>query len=103
MDNIGRVQQVKGEICIVTDLEAIGLGNVVTFSSGAGGMVLGFHHAEAEIALFGSYIDVKKGDLVRVTAPQLSTRAGLEMLGRVISPLGEPIDGKGEIRYSSDT
>jgi len=103
MDNIGRVQQVKGEICIVTDLEAIGLGNVVTFSSGARGMVLGFHHAEAEIALFGSYIDVKKGDLVRVTAPQLSTRAGLEMLGRVISPLGEPIDGKGEIRYSSDT
>lgn len=102
MDSVGRVQQVRGEICIVSDLEKVGLGNVVSFSSGAKGMVLGFHHAEAEVALFNTFMDVKKGDLVRVIAPQLTTKAGLEALGRVINPLGEPVDGKGVINYSSD-
>jgi F-type H+-transporting ATPase subunit alpha len=101
VDNIGRVQQVRGEICIVSDLEHVGLGNVVVFSSGAKGMVLGFKHAEAEIALFSTFVDIKKGDLVRIVAPQLTTRAGMELLGRVINPLGEPIDGKGAITYAS--
>lgn len=101
MDSVGRVQQVKGEICIVSDLEKVGLGNVVAFSSGAKGFVLGFHHAEAEVALFSNSMDVKKGDLVRIVAPQLTTKAGEELLGRVINPLGEPIDGKGLLNFAS--
>lgn len=97
MDNIGRVELVRSEICVVRGFKAIGLGNVVAFSSGSQGLVLGFSHASAEIAMLNNASRVKKGDLVRVVADKMSAAVGEELLGRVIDPLGTPIDGKGAI------
>jgi len=97
MDNIGRVDSVRNEICFVTALEGVGLGNVVSFSSGARGLVLGFEGTRAEVIMLHGFAQVKKGDLVRVSAPLMTTKVSNALLGRVIDPLGTPLDGLGEV------
>lgn len=103
MDSVGKVELIRGEICIVRGVQNIGLGNVVKFSSGALGLVLGFNRADAEIAMFSSYIQVKKGDLVRVVAKRMTIAIGENLKGRVIDPLGRPLDGMGEIEISQSS
>ncbi len=102
MENVGQVESVKSEICIVKGARGIGLGSVVEFSSGSKGMVMGFNHADAEVAMLSSYNRVKKGDLVRVNNPKLSIPIGPELIGRVIDPMGNPVDGLGNIEISTD-
>jgi F-type H+/Na+-transporting ATPase subunit alpha len=98
VDNaIGRVESVRSEICSVRGLNGVGLSNVVSFSSGAQGIVLGFEHASAQIVMFEGSENVKKGDLVRVTAPFPTVQVTDKLLGRVIDPLGRPLDGRGDI------
>ena len=97
MDSVGRVESVRNEICFIVGIEGAGLGNVVQFSSGATGMVLGFKRDEIEVIMFRGFAKVKKGDLVRVIGERLNTRVSNSLLGRVIDPMGQPLDGKGEI------
>lgn len=97
MDSIGRVELVRGEVCIVRGMDGVGLGNVVDFSSGAKGVVLGFDQSDIEIVMLDSFNQVRKGDLVRVVAAQLTIEVGTALLGRVIDPLGEPLDGMGKV------
>jgi len=103
MDSVGRVELVRSEICIVKGIQSVGLGNVVRFSSGARGIVLGFDHADAEIALLSSFIQVKKGDLVRVIAERMTVDIGEALIGRVIDPLGVPLDGLGTVEIPQNS
>jgi len=95
--SVGRVESVRSEICIVTGLGGVGLSNVVAFSSGATGIVLGFEHQTAHVVMLEAYDQVKKGDLVRIVAPCPTIDVSKSLLGRVIDPLGRPLDGFGEI------
>lgn len=97
MDSVGRVALVRDEVCIVRGLNGIGLGNVVAFSSGTQGIVLGFNKTDAEVVMLSITTPVKKGDLARVIAPRLTVGASDSLLGRVISPTGTVLDGKGAI------
>lgn len=97
MDNIGRVESVRSEICIVSGLIGVGLSNVVSFSSGGQGIVFGFERDRAQIVMMNDYSNIKKGDLVRVTDDSVKTFVSDKLLGRVIDPLGKPLDGRGEI------
>ena len=102
MESVGQVESVKSEICIVKGVHGIGLGSVVEFSSGSKGLVMGFDHVNAEVAMFSSYNRVKKGDLVRISNPKMSIPIGEELIGRVIDPLGNPVDGLGNIEIPTD-
>lgn len=97
MDNIGRVESVRSEICIVSGLSGVGLSNVVSFSSGGQGIVFGFERDRAQIVMLNDYSEIKKGDLVRVTDDSVKTFVSDKLLGRVIDPLGNPLDGRGTI------
>ncbi len=97
MDSVGRVELVKSEVCIVKGMHGIGLGSVVGFSSDAKGIVLGFDGTDAEVVMLNSFSQVRKGDLVRVLSPQVTVNVGKALLGRVIDPLGNPLDGMGQI------
>ncbi len=103
MDNVGKVELVRSGICIVSGIKNIGLGNVVSFSSGAMGMVLGFKHSNAEIAILNSYAQIKKGDLARVAAERMTVNIGENLLGRVVDPIGTPLDGLGEIEIPQNS
>lgn len=104
MDNsVGRVELVRSEICIVRGIEGVGLGNVVAFSSGIKGIVLGFDHEDAEVVVLSNFNQIKKGDLVRVIAKRQMIGISDQLIGRVISPLGEPMDGYGTIDIPQDS
>lgn len=95
--SVGRVDSVQSETCLVSGLDGVGLNNVVTFSSGATGIVLGFDHQAAQVVMLEAYDKVKKGDLVRITAVNPTITVSEKLLGRVIDPLGRPLDGHGDI------
>ena len=94
LNQIGRVGSVMNEICIVEGLKFVALNNLVEFSSGDKGMVLGFTPSEVQVIIFGDYHNIKKGDLVKVIDDYLCVETGDELLGRIIDPLGNALDGR---------
>lgn len=97
VSSIGRVESVRDEVCIVRGIQGAGLGNVVSFSSGAVGFIIGFNESNVEIVMLESLNQVKKGDLVRIIADRITVSIGASLLGRVINPLGVPLDGLGKV------
>src|SRR3989339_262711 len=96
-ESVGRVESIINEVCIISGLESVALNNVVQFSSGVRGIVLGFTQQEAQIILLGNYQNLRRGELVKIISPSLKINVSEKLLGRIISPLGEPLDNKGEI------
>jgi F-type H+/Na+-transporting ATPase subunit alpha len=101
MNGVGRVESLKNEICTVSGLANASLNGVVSISSGGMGLILGFDKDIAQVILFRDAMQVKKGDLVRMNDDLLRINVGDDLLGRIIDPLGLPIDGLGEINPAS--
>ena len=82
-----------------------GLGNVratelVEFPNGIMGMALNLEEDNVGCVLFGDDTHIKEGDTVRRTERIVEVPVGEELLGRVVNPLGQPLDGKGDINAS---
>jgi F-type H+/Na+-transporting ATPase subunit alpha len=97
LGRIGRVESVKNEICTVRGLTSVALNNIVEFSSGGQGIVLGFDHDLAQVIVLQDYMLLKRGDLVKIIDDNVTTSVGESLLGRVIDPLGNPLDELGDI------
>jgi len=72
-------------------------GELLEFPHGVKGLVLNLEEDNVGVALFGSGEAIKEGDLVKRTKRITEVPVGEEILGRVISPIGEPLDGKGPL------
>lgn len=94
---VGTVLQVGDGIATVYGLEKVMAGELVEFPNEVFGMVLNLEEDSVGCVLFGDTSLVKEGDTVKRTGNVASMPVGEEMLGRVINPLGIPIDGKGAI------
>jgi len=94
----GEVLSVGDEIAIVSGLEGAQYGEILTFSSGVKGMVQDLRREELACILFGDSASVSQGSVVHRTGRTAGMPVGEEFLGRVVNPLGAPIDGKGPIR-----
>ena len=97
MNEIGVVVEVGDGIARVFGLQEAMASEIVEFSDGVFGLVLNLEEESAGVALFGESDKVKEGDDVRRTGRVLETPVGEALLGRVVDPLGRPLDGKGEI------
>lgn len=95
--DVGRVESVTNEICILSGLGNAALNDVVEFSSGQHGIILGFNQQDVQAILLGDYHKVSKGELVRIVQKGLQVNTSMKLLGRVIDPLGNPLDGLGSI------
>jgi F-type H+-transporting ATPase subunit alpha len=73
-------------------------GELVEFQSGMMGLVLNLEEDNVGIAIFGADTEVREGQIVRRTGRVADVPVGEDMKGRVVSALGHPIDGKGEIK-----
>ena len=93
----GTVLQVGDGIARVYGLEKVMAGELVEFPNDVMGMVLNLEEDNVGVILFGEERLIKEGDLVKRTNRIVEIPTGDEMLGRVVSPLGEPLDGKGKI------
>ncbi len=95
--DVGTVLQVGDGIARVYGLSKVMAGELVEFPNDVFGMVLNLDEDSVGCVLFGESSLIKEGDTVKRTKRVVSIPTGEEMLGRVINPLGFPVDGKGAI------
>lgn len=98
VSEVGQVLSVGDGIARVYGLEKVQAGELVEFSSGVKGMALNLEEDNVGVVIFGSDQEIKEGDTVKRLNSIVSVPVGKELLGRVVDALGEPIDGKGDIK-----
>ncbi len=94
---VGTVLVVGDGIARVHGLDSVQAGELVEFSNGVQGMVLNLEEDNVGIVIFGDDTGIKEGSEVRRTERIAEVPVGEGMLGRVVDPLGNPIDGKGPL------
>ena len=98
LDEIGSVLTVGDGIARAYGLSNAQYGELVEFSNGTQGIVLNLEEDNVGIVLLGSSTDIKEGDTVKRTSRIASVKVGEGIVGRVVDTLGNPIDGKGELK-----
>ena len=94
----GTVVAVGDGVAKVYGLEKAMAGELVDFGSGVSGMVLNLEEESVGIAILGDDTLIKEGATVKRTNKIVQVPVGEELLGRVVNALGQPIDGKGELK-----
>lgn len=97
LESIGYVLQVGDGIARVWGLNEVMMSEWVEFSNGTLGMVLNLEKDSVGVVLFGTEEGIKEQDVVKRTGKVSSIPVGEALLGRVVNPLGHPLDGKGPI------
>lgn len=97
LDEVGRVVSVGDGIATIYGLENVQAGEMVEFEGGIKGMALNLEIDSVGVVIFGSDTTIKEGASVKRTGTIVDVPVGPELLGRVVDPLGNPIDGKGPI------
>jgi F-type H+-transporting ATPase subunit alpha len=98
---VGTVLQVGDGVARIYGLSNVMASELVEFPNGVVGMVLNLEEDNVGAVLFGDDSLVKEGDQVRRTGRIASVPVGEGLLGRVVDPLGRPVDGKGPIKESA--
>ncbi|MGY8751574.1 MAG: F0F1 ATP synthase subunit alpha [Fidelibacterota bacterium] len=97
VSEVGEVIEVGDGVARVSGLENVMSSELVELPNGVFGMALNLEDDNVGLVLFGQTSLVKEGDLAKRTGHVVEVPVGEEMLGRVVNPLGQPIDGKGPI------
>ena len=96
--NVGIVREIGDGAAKVEGLSDVMLNEMIEFPGGVYGLALNLEETEVGCVLLGSGENIKAGDEVRTTGRLLSVPVGKSLLGRVVSTLGEALDGKGPIK-----
>ena len=94
---VGRVLEVSDGIARVYGLSDVMAGEMVEFSDGVSGLAFNLEENSVGVIILGDYLKINEGDEVQSTGQLLSVPVGDALLGRVVDPLGNPLDGKGPI------
>ncbi|MBI4617311.1 MAG: F0F1 ATP synthase subunit alpha, partial [Planctomycetes bacterium] len=95
---VGYVLEVGDGIARIYGLSNAMAAEMVEFENGTMGQAFNLEEDNLAAILFGDYTQIKEGDQVKSTGKVLSVPVGDDVIGRVVDPLGNPIDGKGPIR-----
>ncbi|MDA1161066.1 MAG: F0F1 ATP synthase subunit alpha, partial [Planctomycetota bacterium] len=94
---VGRVLEVGDGIARVYGLQSAMAGEMVEFQNGVRGLVFNLEENSVGVILLGPFRDIKEGDEVKTLGALLSVPVGEALLGRVVDPLGNALDGKGPV------
>ena len=97
VSEIGQVLSVGDGIARIYGLDNVQAGEMVEFPGGVRGMALNLEEDNVGVVIFGSDREIREGDTVKRTGDIVDVPVGRGLLGRVVYPLGNPIDGKGPI------
>jgi F-type H+-transporting ATPase subunit alpha len=97
VSEVGEVLSVGDGIARVHGLDNVQAGEMVEFPGGIKGMALNLETDNVGCVIFGSDATIKEGDVVKRTGAIVEVPVGKGLLGRVVDPLGNPIDGKGDL------
>ena len=108
-EKVGEVLQVGDGIALIGGLSQVAASEIVEFSATGGsasggetkvaGVVLNLEENQIGAVVLGEQEHIQEGNLVRATGRILSVPVGEKLVGRVVNPLGEPLDGKGDIAH----
>jgi F-type H+-transporting ATPase subunit alpha len=97
----GHIIEVGDGIAKATGLENCMSNELIEFENGESAMALNLDEGTVSLCILGSDEEIKEGSLVKRTGRVVEVGVGEALIGRVVDALGKPIDGKGEIKYSS--
>ncbi len=98
LDEVGEVLAVGDGTADIFGLENVRIGEIIIFDSGVKGLVLNLNTDSVGAVIMGDDRQIRQGDVVKRTKEVLQIPVGKEYLGRVVDSLGDPIDGKGDIK-----
>jgi len=94
---VGTVLEVGDGIARVYGLSNIMAGEMVEFPNGVNGLAFNLEEDSVGVTILGDYLEIQEGDEVKALGKLLSVPVGEAVLGRVLDPLGNPLDGKGPV------
>lgn len=97
VDEVGTVTYVGDGIARAHGLDNAMSNELLSFSNGSYGIAQNLETNDVGIIILGKYDDIREGDKVKRTGKIMEVPVGDELIGRVVNPLGQPIDGKGDI------
>ena len=97
VDEVGSIISVGDGIARIHGLDKVMAGEMLAFPHNVFGIALNLEEDEVGAVLLGETVELKEGDTVKRTNTIMSVPVGEALIGRVVSPLGEPLDGKGPI------
>jgi F-type H+-transporting ATPase subunit alpha len=98
LQEVGHILQIGDGIARIYGLESAMNGELLTFPGNVFGMVLNLESDSVGAALFGEAATIKEGDPVKRTKRIMEVPVGDALIGRVVNPLGQPLDGKGPVK-----
>ena len=97
VDEVGSIISVGDGIARIHGLEKVMAGEMLAFPHNVFGLALNLEEEEVGAVLLGESSELKEGDVVKRTNTIMSVPVGAELIGRVVNPLGLPLDDKGPI------
>ena len=101
VSEVGEIIEVGDGVARASGLENVMSSELVELPNDVFGMALNLEEDNVGLVLFGETRLIKEGDIAKRTGRVVEVPVGKEMLGRVVNPLGQPLDGKGPINSSS--
>jgi F-type H+-transporting ATPase subunit alpha len=94
---VGQVLEVGDGIARIHGLSGVMAGEMVTFANGVKGLAFNLEESSVGVIILGDFTDIHEGETVTATGQLLRVPVGEALIGRVVNPLGEPLDNKGPI------
>ena len=94
--DVGTVLQIGDGIALIHGLNDVMAGELVEFQNGVLGLAQNLEESNG-VVILGPYTDITEGDEVKRTGRIMEVPVGDELIGRVVNPLGQPIDGQGPV------
>lgn len=101
VSEVGTVVRVGDGIALAHGLDSVMAGELLEFSNGVMGMAQNLEEGNVGIVVLGDYLGIKEGDEVRRTGRIMQVPTGGALIGRVVNPLGQPVDGLGPINTTT--
>jgi F-type H+-transporting ATPase subunit alpha len=95
--NVGTVREISDGVAKIEGLTDAMYNEMLDFGGGVTGLALNLEETEVGAIVLGDFTGIKEGQEVKTTGRLLQVPVGMELLGRVVNVLGEPLDGKGPI------
>jgi len=97
VEEVGTIVEVGDGIARIYGLTNVMAGEMIEFPNGSSGLALNLEEDNVGVAIMGRYDDLKEGDAAKRTARVLEVPVGPALVGRVVDPVGRPLDGKGPV------
>ena len=101
VSEVGAVLQIGDGIAIIYGLKNAMAGEMLEFQNGVNGLVFNLEEDSIGSVILGDYLGIEEGHTVKRLNRVLAVPVGDGLLGRVVTPLGDPIDGKGAIEQEA--